>query len=229
MTGLMKTMIGILACAWFVAADWEVMFDGKNLNAWEFRKGGWFIDDEGVMTCRMEEVKLKNGKTAVRGMGYAWSRKPYGDFELSLSYKLSKGANSGVFYRCDKENPVHGGFEIQLMDNKGFQETHGKKDARKLNGSFYDAKAPSSDPSKPVGEWNAFLLTCKGPRIKVAINGVQTFDVDVDDWDTPRKNPDGTPNKFKTALKELPRTGLIGLQNHGQQVWFKDVKIRPLK
>jgi hypothetical protein len=211
------------------AGDWETLYDGKGLDAWEFRKGGWAIDTDGSMTCRMEQVKLKDGKTRTRGMGYIWSRKTYGDFELRLSYKLSEGANSGVFYRCDKKDPVQRGLEIQLMDNEGFQKTHGKRDPRKRNGSFFDAKAPSSDPSKPIGEWNTLCLICKGPSVRLSINDIQVFDVNIDDWDTPGKNPDGTTNKFKKALKDFPRKGLIGFQNHGQQVWFKDVRIRTLE
>ena len=114
------------------------------------------------------------------------------------------------------------------MDNEGFQKSHGKKDGKKLNGSFYDAKAPSSNPAKAVGEWNTFKLTCKGPSIRLSINGVEVFAVNVDDWDKAGMNPDGTKNKFKTALKDLPRTGRIGLQNHGQVVWFKDVVLKKL-
>ena len=72
----------------------------------------------------------------VRGKGYIWSKAEYENFDLTLSYKLSEGANSGVFYRVnDKNNPVQDGLEVQLMDNEGFQKTHGKKDAKKLNGS----------------------------------------------------------------------------------------------
>lgn len=205
----------------------EVLFDGTDLDAWEFAEGSWTIDD-GVLVCRMKQVEGKNGQSVTRGMGNIWTKKDYGDFRLTLSYKLSEAANSGVFYRADKDNPVQGGFEVQLMDNEGFQKTHGKKEARKLNGSFYDAQAPSSDPSNPAGEWNTLTLTCEGPRVRIAINGTEVIDVDVDQWDTPRKNPDGSSNKFKTALKDLPRTGRIGLQNHGQVVWFKDIKIRPL-
>jgi hypothetical protein len=198
------------------------------LDAWTFSPKAWYIDDTGAMTCRMEKVKDKKGKLLTRGMGYAWSKKTYGNFELTLSYKLSEGANSGIFYRTNPKNPVQGGFELQLMDNEGFQKTHGKKDAKKLNGSFYDAKAPSSDPSKPVGEWNTLRLTCRGSNIQIAINKTQVIDVNVDDWKTAGKNPDGTKNKFKTALKDLPRTGHLGLQNHGQKVWFKNIKMLPL-
>ena len=208
------------------AAEPKILFAGKNLDAWDFTAGAWEVESDGSMACRMKEVKDKKGKTVVRAMGYAWSKKTYGDFELTLSYKLSEGANSGVFYRTDPKNPVQAGLEIQLMDNVGFQKTHGKKDARKLNGSFYDAQAPEQDAAKPVGEWNTMKLVCKGPKIELYINGLRSFAVNADAWTTPGKNPDGTANKFKKAIKDFPRSGHIGLQNHGQQVWFKDIKIK---
>jgi len=211
------------------AGEETVLFDGKNLDAFDFAEGSWVIDSDGAITCKMEEVKGKDGKTKLRGKGDIWSKEQYEDFELTLSYKLSEGANSGVFYRVtNKENSVQNGFEIQLMDNEGFQKTHGKKDLRKLNGSFYDAKGPSSHPENPPGEWNTFKLRCEGPIIQCWINGTQTFKVNVDEWTTPLKNPDGTTNKFKTALKDLPRKGFVGMQNHGQYVWFKDVVIERL-
>tara|TARA_R110002096_G_scaffold91625_18_gene207356 strand:- start:2058 stop:3374 length:1317 start_codon:yes stop_codon:yes gene_type:complete len=204
------------------------LYDGKNLAAWEFAENAWEILEDGSVVCRMKEGVDKKGNPRTIGMGDIWTRQEFSDFDLTLSYKLSVGANSGVFYRADKNNPVQGGFEVQLMDNEGFQKTHGARDARKLNGSFYDGKAPSHDPSNPPGEWNRLQLTCEGPRIRIAINGEQVIDVNVDDWDTAGQNPDGTTNKFKTAFKDLPRTGRIGLQNHGQVVWFKDIVIRSL-
>ncbi|MAS94122.1 MAG: hypothetical protein CMO55_13075 [Verrucomicrobiales bacterium] len=222
----------ILLVAVFVtslrAGDVEVLFDGSDLDQWDFAEGSWEIADDGSVTCNMEEVTTKSGEKKLKGMGDLWTKKEYGDFELSLSYKLSEGANSGVFYRAKKENHIHQGFEVQLMDNVGFQKTHGEKDARKLNGSFYDAKAPSANPANPVGEWDKLVLKCVGPRITCSINGVQVFDVDVNDWPEVGKNPDGTTNKFKTAIKDKPRKGYIGLQNHGQVVWFKDVSIKSL-
>ncbi|NNE94366.1 MAG: DUF1080 domain-containing protein [Verrucomicrobiales bacterium] len=206
-----------------------VLFDGKDFDHWLLAEGSWEIEEDGSMVCRMQDVEdKKSGKKKARPMGDIWSRKEYGDFELTVSYKLTEGANSGVFYRSNMNNKVQGGFEIQLMDNVGFQKTHGKKDARKLNGSFYDCLAPKSDPQNPIGEWNTLTLTCKGPMIACSINGTETFSVNVDDWNTPGKNPDGTTNKFKTAMKDLPRKGRIGFQNHGQVVWFKDVTIREL-
>ena len=205
-----------------------VLFDGTNFNHWDMQEeGGWIIDKDGSMTCVMKEVERK-GKMKTVGRGYLWSKKSYSDFELTLGYKLSEGANSGVFYRTNIKNPVQDGFELQLMDNEGFQRTHGIKEDRKLNGSFYDCKAPSSNPQKPIGQWNDLTIRCEGPRIRFTINGIQVIDVDVNDWPEAGKNPDGTRNKFKTAIKDRPRTGLIGFQNHGQKVWFRDVSIKQL-
>ena len=105
----------------------EVLFDGKNLNHFEFEKGAWEIEKDGSVVCRMQEQKDKKGQVRLRGMGYLWTKNEFSDFELSLSYKLSPGANSGVFYRTDKNNPVQGGFELQLMDNEGFQKKANRK------------------------------------------------------------------------------------------------------
>lgn len=212
--------------AW--SQDAKVLFDGKHLDQWEFAPGGWVIDGDGAMTCRMETVTDKKGNKRQKGMGYVWTKEAYGDFELSLAYKLSETANSGVFFRTDKDDPVQAGFEVQLLDNEGFQKIKGKKDGKNLNGAFYDAQAASTDSAHPIGQWNRLTLRCVGPKIQITINGVLVNDVNVDEWDTPQKNPDGSANKFKTALKKLPRTGRIGFQNHGQVVWFKDVKIRSL-
>jgi len=208
----------------------EVLFDGRSLDKFEFAEGSWEIEKDGSVVCRMQEQKDAKGKTRIRGMGYLWTKREFADFELSLSYKLSPGANSGVFYRTDKGNPVQGGFEIQLMDNEGFQRKANKKlPPRKLNGSFYDGVAPAKDFSKPVGEWNAFRLLCDGSRISCYLNGGKCFSVNLEDWKVPGKNPDGSANKFKNALNDLPRKGRIGFQNHGQVVWFKDIVIRPLR
>lgn len=211
-----------------VTDDSEILFDGSSLDAWEFRPKGWFIDQDGALSCRMEDVQDKNGKTHSRSMGNIMSKKEYRNFELALDYKLSDAANSGIFYWADKNDPVRKGFEIQLMDNEGFQREHGPRDDRKLNGSFYDGKAPLANPAHPTGQWDHLILRCQGSNVRVTINGIEVVDVDVSQWTTPGKNPDGTSNKFKDALALRPRKGHIGLQNHGQKVWFKDISIRKL-
>ncbi|MBT5915410.1 MAG: DUF1080 domain-containing protein, partial [Opitutae bacterium] len=61
-----------------------------------------------------------------------------------------------------------------------------------------------------------------------SLNGQLAFSINLDDWKKAGQNPDGTTNKFKTALKDLPRTGYIGFQNHGQVVWFRSIRINIL-
>ena len=222
------SMIVILLTIPSLADETQILFDGTTISQWDFAKDAWFIDTDGSLTCRMKQVKDRNGTTRTRGMGYIWTRQTYADFELQLQYKLSKAANSGVFYRSDPSDPVQKGFEIQLLDDEGFQAIKGPKDPKNLNGALYDAQAASTQAGKPVGEWNSFKLTCVGPMVTVEINGVVVNQGNFDRWQTAGKNPDGSNNKFKTALKDLPRKGKIGFQNHGQVVWVKNVAIRPL-
>ncbi len=206
----------------------RVLFDGGALEPiWHFpQPGGWEIEADGSMVCRVKEGTDRQGRPRMVSMGDIWTHLDYDDFELRLSYKLSEAANSGVFYRANPRNPVQDGLEIQLMDDEGFQRGRETPlEARKLNASFYDGKAPSKDAAKPLGEWNDFVLRCEGPRIRVVLNGEEVIDLDIDDWDTPGRNPDGTENKFARALKDFPRRGRVGFQNHGQVVWFREVSI----
>ena len=223
-----KITYGIIACILSIAGAKErILFNGKSLDAFELAPGSWEIEKDGSVVCRMEKTKDKKGKERIRGMGYLWTKDEFSDFELSVEYKLSDGANSGIFYRSDKNNPVNRGLEIQLMDNEGFQKKANKVlPARKLNASFYDGVAPKGDYSKPVGQWNHSRLVCKGPEVAFHLNGKLAFKINLDDWKEAGKNPDGSVNKFKTAFKDLSRKGRIGFQNHGQVVWFRKISIK---
>ena len=185
------------------------LFNGKNLDGWQAKKNGWAVED-GVLVRKP-------------GSGYIWTKESFGDFVLDLEVKVSRRCNSGIFFRTDPKNAVQGGFEIQVFDTTGKTKL-GKHD----HGALYDALAPSANPAKPVGEWDRFIITCKGPKITVSINGKQVVNANLDDWTTGNKNPDGSRNKFKTALKDLPRTGHIGFQDHGQNVWFRNVYLKKL-
>jgi hypothetical protein len=152
--------------------------------------------------------------------GIIWSKGTFSDFTISLEYKTSEKANSGLFFRTDPKNAVQGGFEIQIASPGLYSGKH-------IVGSLYDAKEPMVAAGKPDGEWNTMELTCKGSSIKAKVNGKKVIDLNIDDWTEPNKNPDGSKNKFKTALKNLPRTGHFGLQYHGQPVWYRKIKIKP--
>jgi len=191
------------------AGDSVALFDGSNLDHWKCKPGGWTIE-EGILTRQPKA-------------GYLWTKEAYGDFVLELEFKVSPKCNSGVFFRSNPKNCVQGGFEIQVLDSHGKAKV-GKHDC----GALYDAVAPKVNAVKKAGEWNTMKITCNGPAIKVEVNGQTAVDISIDDWDTPRQNPDGSKNKFKTALKDLPRTGHIGFQDHGKPVWYRNVKLTKL-
>ena len=153
--------------------------------------------------------------------GILWSKAAYGDFKITLEYKTSEKCNSGLFFRTDPKNPVQGGFEIQIASDGLYNGKH-------IVGSLYDDKETTKSMAKPDGEWNTMSLTCKGAQITVVLNGEQVNDLNIDDWDTAEKNPDGSKNKFKKALKDMPRTGHFGLQYHGQPIFYRNIVITPL-
>ncbi|MBH55094.1 MAG: hypothetical protein CMI18_12215 [Opitutaceae bacterium] len=190
------------------------LFDGKSFDGWFTSAGNmretWSVDSEsGVLARTLRNV-------------YIWTDKAYRDFILDLEYKLSRRCNSGVFIRSDPQNPVQGGFEIQLYDdNQPSSDKHS-------HGSLYDAQAPSSQPAKKVGEWDKMRIRVKGDLIGVWINGTQVIQADLSEWTTAQKNPDGTKNKFKTALNDLPKTGHIGFQDHGRNVAFRNIFLKQL-
>jgi hypothetical protein len=131
-----------------------------------------------------------------------------------------------VFLRSGNIRNVLGALEVQVHEN-----TDGTKYG--MCGAIYDAKPPSKDMSKPVGEWNRFTITCQDSRVSLVFNGEKVWDVDLNDWSEVKKNPDGTPNKFPVALKDFARKGPIGFQGlHGKAaapVWYRNLKIKGLE
>lgn len=189
---------------------WRELFNGRDLSGWAATgdAAGWDVDG-GCIRCRAE-----------RG-GYLYTLDRFEDFELSLEYRTEPRCNSGVFFRwSDLQDPVNTGLEIQILD------TWGQEQDRHSSGALYDLVAPAQDVARPAGEWNRMLLTCRGPRMRLEQNGLHAWDVDVDDYDTPGRCPDGTPNKYRYAWKEMPRLGHVGLQDHGGVCWFRNLRVR---
>jgi len=163
-----------------------------------------------------------DGELTRLGGSYIYTQARYGDFVLDLEYKLTPNANSGVFIRIgDMQDVVHTGIEVQIHETTD-GAPHGQ------NGAIYDCLIPSKTPGKKAGEWNHYTITCKANKIYVVLNGEQIIDMDLNLWTEAHKNPDGTPNKFNYAYKDMPRSGHIGFQDHGQALWFRNLKIKEL-
>jgi hypothetical protein len=115
------------------------------------------------------------------------------------------------------------GLEIQVLHSFGDRKP-GKHDM----GAMYDCVPPSVAAEKPLGEWNRLAIAFVGNSLKVTLNDKPIIDANLDLWTDAYKNPDGTPNKFQWALKDLPKTGHVGLQDYGVPVWYRNIRIKPL-
>jgi len=195
------------------AAGWKLLFDGKTLKGWKATGNaeGWIVEDGAIANL-------------AKGGGMLATVERFGNFVLSMEFKVEPHANSGVFFRWDDlGDPVQRGIEMQLLDSYGVEKP-GRHDC----GAIYDCLAPTKNTCKPAGEWNKMVLTCRKNLIWLDMNGKRIIYMDLNRWSTPGVNPDGTKNKFRTAYKDMPREGHIGLQDHGRKVWFRSIKIRPL-
>ena len=197
-------------------AGWKLLFDGKTLTGWRGFKSstppaGWkavdgalFRDGSGGDLVTVDE---------------------FGDFELRLQWKLAEGGNSGIFFRALTEGDEiwHSAPEMQVLDNAGHQD--GKEPERSA-GSNYALHAPVRDVTKPIGAWNDVRLVVKGPHVEHWLNGVKLLEYEMwtPDWDARVK-----ASKFgKIPMYGRAKKGHIGLQDHGDPVWYRNIKIRPL-
>jgi hypothetical protein len=199
------------------AQGWALLFDGKDTSGWVLR------GDKPLPTLGIQDGTLNPHFKGSGGLVYTKER--YGNFVLSCDFKVSPRCNSGIFFRVgNPRDEVQTGFEIQVFDSAG-RATPGKHDC----GALYDAVAPSKNPMKPAGEWNHMEITADGPTVKVVLNGEQVVETNLDKFTEPRKNIDGSRNKYTKALKDFPREGHVGFQDHGHDVWYKNVKLKVLK
>ena len=145
--------------------------------------------------------------------------KPFGDFVLKCDVKMDQPfCNSGIFVRIgDLKDPVQSGLEVQVITDK-------KPGPSRLRRDLRSRRAVEKRHAGP-GKWDAVEIRCEGPKIAVTVNGENVSSINCDEWREPGKRPDGTANKFKKAIKDFPRKGYIGLQDHGYNAWFKNIKL----
>lgn len=198
------------------ADGWLLLFDGKTLN-------GWKTSDLKPSATPVEDGAINPHKCGAYMMVY---EKDWSNFTLALDFKISKGCNSGVFMWTWPLEPRPGkdvgfnGIEAQVIDSTGadYHDT----------GAIYDLVKPAKNAMKPAGEWNHMEVTCNKNRIEVAVNGEKVSEMNLDEWTQAGHRPDGSETKFDLPLKDHPRHGYIGLQDHGSPCWYKNIKIKQL-
>jgi hypothetical protein len=205
----------------FVAAAAEpgftVLFDGSSTAAWR----GFRRDSFPAKAWVVENGALK---TVVGGDRCDIITKDmYKDFELELSWRVSPGGNSGIFYDV-AENESEGyytGPEVQILDDGGHADG---KNPKRGAGSLYDLIAPVGRELRPVGEYNQARVIKKGSHVEHWLNGKKVVEYEL--WKEPL-----TTMIAESKFKDMPRfakerQGHIALQHHGQEIWIKDVRIR---
>lgn len=187
---------------------WINLLDAAHQPHWEN-----ITDDADIFGIEDDMLQIY-GRTKAKLRYAGYTERTFSDFDLHLEFKVAPRCNSGVFLRVLKNDPVRRGFEIQVLDD------HGKAPSFTSSGSIYDVATPMFNMSRPAGEWNSYDISARGHHIVVYMNGWKVMDADFS------KMTD-TIGKFTIPYAELPLDGFIALQDHGGQVWYRNIFVRP--
>lgn len=222
-----------------VAAGWELMFDGQCTG--NFRRYGdtvigaaWIIEDEALHlnASNKENWQVKDGGDIVY-QDMDGSLREFTNFHFKCEWKIQEKGNSGIMFLVHEDTaqyayPWNTGLEMQVLDN-GTDSTEGHPDAaihKHRAGDLYDINASATEAVKPVGEWNTAEIIVDQGHLTLKLNGVTTVDRMLFD---DRWRADVAASKFK----DYPgygtfSTGGFALQDHGDNVWYRNLKIKSL-
>lgn len=197
-------------------AGWTLLFDGTTTKGWRgFRQqtvpSGWQVIDGAL--------------TRAGGGGDLITVDQFDSFELAIDWQISPGGNSGVMFRVseDAEETYHTGPEMQVLDNAKHPDG---KNPLTAAGSDYGLYAPIKDVTRPVGEWNAARLVVNGNHVEHWLNGTKLLEYTLG-------SPEWTKLVAASKFNEWPKYGKVpkghlALQDHGNRVAYRNIKIRPL-
>ena len=207
--------------------EWLILFNGENQDNWKAYNSDtitqWKIEDNALVFTPAE------GEGS--GSENLISRDTFSSFELALEWKISEGGNSGVMWAVQEEEkfnePYLTGPEIQILDNQ--QHPDAKNGTMRQAGALYDLSAPTEDVTKPAGEWNEMILKINYRENlgTLVLNGkmINSFQLHGKEWEElVRKSKFSDWEAFGKA-----RSGHIALQDHGDKVWFRNIRIRALE
>jgi len=200
------------------ANNWQSLFNGTDLAGWRGYNG-----TPVPSRWRMENGAIVLGRDGEKGD--IVSEQEFADFELELEWKISEGGNSGIFYfvqeTANAPYTFSTGPEMQVLDDA--RHSDGKLPSHRA-GSLYDLIAASEPAAKPVGEWNAVRIIVRGNRIEHWLNGKRVVATTYGD-DVWRTMVAGSKFKKMPEFAKIPR-GRIALQDHGDRVWYRNIRIR---
>ncbi len=197
------------------AADFQPLFNGRDLTGWMTANGGppdprWSVREGTILCSPGDRIGL-------------WTKARFSDFQLELEYRTS--ANSGVFFWADTpadrmpDRLTHT-LEVEIDKPTGAPDIHGC-------GALWGVAAPRRVVAR-ANDWNSLSITARGSQVAVAMNGESLLAVDLDQWTEAGKNPDGTANPYQVPVKNMKREGHIGLQAPNGTIEFRAVRIKEL-
>ncbi len=208
---------------------WIVMFDGENTDGWRnygeetFPEEGWVIEGE-ALKC----LGSGHGEAGGAGGDIIYDQK-FKDFHLKLDWKISEGGNSGIFYlarELEGEPIWKSAPEMQILDNERHIDANLGEDGNRQAGSLYDLIPAKPQNAKPAGEWNSVEIMVYQGTVIHKQNGevVVEYHLGTPDWEEMIAN-----SKF-ADFPEFGKyvEGYIGLQDHGNDVWFRNIMIKDL-
>ena len=215
------------------AAGWKLLFDGKTTEGWRSTHGptfpatGWEVKD-GLLSV------TEHGGEEGGNAGDIITTRKYANFELSVDFRITPGANSGIKYFVNLDmtpgHEGHGsaiGFEYQVLDDAVHPDAKKGKDGDRTVASLYDMiPAAASKPVKPVGEWNTARIVVRGAHGEHWLNGAKVVEYE---RLTPQFRQVVADSKFHVYPHfGEANDGYILLQDHGFPVSFRNIKIREL-
>ncbi|WP_221930001.1 3-keto-disaccharide hydrolase [Fodinibius sediminis] len=202
---------------------WILLFDGESAEHWRgynspnFPEKGWMVED-GMLSVRSSG-----------GGGDIITRHKYRNFILKLDWRAAEGANGGIFYRAmeQPDQPIYWSApEVQILDNENHPDAERGENGNRKAGSLYDLIPAKPQNANPYGEWNSVKIVADGSTVEHWQNGEKVLEYELwtNDWYKMIRN-----SKFR----EHPefgdaREGYIGLQDHGNLVNFRNIKIKEL-
>ncbi len=208
---------------------WKLLFDGKSTTGWRgaykdaFPEKGWEVRD-GML------IVLPSGGGEAANGGDIVTVDQYSNFDLRVDFKLTEGANSGIKYFVTEQQPQTPGsaigLEYQLLDDARHPDAKLGINGNRTLSSLYDLIPATNKKPNPIGEWNQARILVKGKHVEHWLNGVKVLEYE-------RGGKEFLAHKAESKFKdrkdfgEAPK-GHILLQDHGNQVFFRNIKIRVL-
>lgn len=215
-------------------AAWHSLFDGRSLAEWRGYcrpsvPEGW-VAEEGVLHLRPPSADPASAKARADLV----TRSEYENFALALEWKVAAGGNSGIFYlapeNCSSadraEAPIYESApEMQILDNERHPDAKLGVNGNRQAGSLYDLIPANPQNARPAGEWNQVEIQVDRGRVSLQQNGQTVVEYEIG---TPDFQQRVAASKFEGArgFIEPARRGHIGLQDHGDEVWFRNIRIR---